>query len=336
MPAITTAIYNNLRSFLFSQIYRAPFIFHPSTRNFIGVQQLTRLLPHYHEICHHRMFDFAGNLYTVPLNGVIEQGKFEAILISDEQLFYDTNKIYIICVGGNTTCYQVLIPEMLDIYYKQSAQVRLIGFNPPGVGLSPGSTEDQNKYCAALKSIIDNLLENKIAAKNIMVVGHSLGACIAARIVAEYHKQGLGIYLFVDRTMTSVGAAAGAKIRRLLPLAFRYLLGAFFYYVTEMLVKLLNLDLNVVADVETIHNNKPGAVKGMMAHEDELMEGCCLSLGLPKTILPYFKKFKLRAEERIRKSHSKVRIDLIHDAGHETADEYLHSCIREMTARLRA
>ncbi len=328
-----SSAYSSIRHSLFTLIYPAPTIVNRGTRNFIGIQQLTRSISNYDQFCHPLEYDFFANVTNVESTNHIAPDHFEAMLIAEieKNILYHSDIKYLICLGGNTSCYQVLIPEMIEIYKSHYKKAFLIGFNPPGVGMSPGSTANLDIYCDALKSIIDNLHNNHIPYSNIMVLGHSLGGGIAARVVAQYQFAGKNVSLFADRSMISLSEAAGSKLRRGIPtLLLKYTVGNLLYVLAKFLIYFFKLELDVAADFASINKIQPGAAHGMMAHEDEVLSDCCLSGGIEHPT-PYFAHFKLRDEDPHRRSHSKVRRDLIAVGGEQTAEQYLHSVLVKFT-----
>lgn len=331
MTKLLTGLYDAGRSFVFSQIYPASTIFNPHTRNFIGVRQLINLLPHYQQTCHPIECHFDGKINIVPDAHMHSPNAFEGILIAQlngAKSIYNPNAQYIILVGGNTTCFQVLVPEMLSLFHKHHCKPYIISFNPPGVGMSPGVTNNIEEYCKTLKLIIDTLCDNDIPAENIVVIGHSLGAAIAARTIADYQLGGKNIKLFADRTMSSIGDAASARFKRLLPTEIlRAIIGAFLAWLARKLVKLFAQDLNVIKDFSIINEKNPGSARAMVAEYDHIMEDCSIADSLPEPQLPYLRRFKIAENDRFKLGHSKVRHELYDDQSSQTAEQYLHQCI---------
>jgi pimeloyl-ACP methyl ester carboxylesterase len=325
------SIYNTVRQLIFTQIFHAPVIFNRATRNFIGLQQMSRLLPDYYEMCHCLSFDLCGNMGFRAENEPLEPNHFEAILIAklESKEIYARDVQYVVLVGGNTTCYQVFIAEMIALHKKHGKNAYVIGFNPPGVGMSPGATHSQDDICAALKSIVDNLHNNGVPAQHIMLVGHSLGAAIAARVAAQFHEVDKRVKLFADRTMMSISEVVAVKIVATIPTQLlRRTLGAILYYLLKALVKLFKLELDVARDFVRINTITPGAARGMMTHEDEVILSSDLFHALPDNQQPYFKQFKLRLDKAFRKAHSQPRHELIDYDGLQNAEEYLDQCIK--------
>jgi pimeloyl-ACP methyl ester carboxylesterase len=326
--------YLALRQFIFANIYPAPAIFNRATRNFIGLQQFPRIVPDYQELGQRLSFDLDANMHLLSDHELMQTDHFEALLIAKllDKNIYVKDKQYIILVGGNTTCYQIFIPEMLELHRRHYPKALVLAFNPPGVGLSYGATNSTEDYCAALASIIDNLFKNKVPAQNIMIVGHSLGAAVAARIVAKYNEDGQPIRLFADRTMMNISDIVATRIRAIIPTAIlRYTIGAILYLLMKSLIRLLHLELDVARDFARINALNPGAARGMMVQEDEVIKDCDLGHALPKTQLEYFRCFKLRMEEKLRKAHSKPRQDLIDEDSKQNAEQYLDRYIQSNT-----
>src|SRR3990167_9274688 len=176
-------VFDGLRGFIFSNIYPAPTIVNPRTRVFIGAQFLAQSFIKTNATCKLVWFDYLGNMQQADTTTRLLPGRVEALFIAKGDNFYNPQKKYIIYIGGNTTCFQILIDDMIELHEKHDACV--IGFNPPGVGMSPGYT-DLDKYCDSVKLVIDNLARNGVPYSKILVFGHSLGGGIAARVVKEY------------------------------------------------------------------------------------------------------------------------------------------------------
>lgn len=331
MNNFLTSFYNAGRAFVFSQIYPAPTIFNPHTRNFIGVNQYMHLLSYYDKSLHPIECHFDGKINLISNPHFHSPDAIEGILIADlngKQGIFNKQAQYIIYVGGNTTCFQILVPEMLAMFHKHHEKPYIMSFNPPGVGMSHGATNNIEEYCASLKLIIDTLCGNSVPAENIIVIGHSLGAAIAARAIADYQAQGKNIKLFADRTMSSISAAASAKFRKLLPTEIlRIIVGAILAWIARRLVRFFAQDIDVVKDFSLINEKNPGSARAMVTEYDHMMEDCCIADALPKHQLPYLKRFKLLADDMYKRGHSKVREQLIHAESPQTAEQYLHECI---------
>lgn len=330
-----TSIYNDIRRFLFSILVPAPSRMNRYTRNFIGIKQLIKLLPDYDQICHPVQFDFYGNMQNIPPDEWLDHNKFEAMIIGnflEDKNIYSHNKQYIIFVGGNTTCFQSYIHEMIALYNKSDKNSYLIGFNPPGVGMSPGIMNGPEDYCGALQSIIDNLCNKGISPTEILVYGHSLGAGIGARTVAQNQLEGKNIRLFADRTMSTLAEAAGEKVRSSVPTyLLRNTLGSFFAFFIRSIVRIFSLDLDVAKDFTTINTKNPESAIAIGVFGDDMMEKCCLSNGLPQTQTKYFTMFKLRESDKSKESHCRVYEELIFNStnGEITADTFRYEYVRK-------
>lgn len=325
-------MYNTFRSAIFDIIYPAPSIFSPRTRNYIGARALANLILNTDKSLHLLHFDLNGNLYTsnMPIDKTIP-GIFEAILIKDakDTRLYNDRMQYIIFIGGNTTCAEILLPEMLECYNSHNKQVCVIGFNPPGVGMSPGiATFETN--CAAPESIVKHLLGH-IPAENILIFGHSLGGGFASHIAAKYHLLGKHIRLFIDRAMSSISDAAVAKVLRSIPTTLlRKTVGLLLALVIKFIIRTLHLDINLVNNFVTINTKRPGAARAMATEGDEMMLDCCLLDQLPTEHMQHAEKFALHPNDANRKSHSAQRNLLFSkNESNKTAEHYFASFIKE-------
>lgn len=333
MLALLNSVYSGCRDFIFGEIYPAESVYNPRRMNFLGTQDYVDLLrahQDYQHLCHHLQCNFSDEISVISYNNTINAEMFEAMIIGElnNNKIYNAKKQYIILVGGNNTCYQVFVPQMLKLYYKHNESAYIIGFNPPGVGLSPGTTNDLEHYCAALRSVINNICANGIPAENILVVGHSLGGAIAAKVIADLQQEDKNVRLFADRTMKSISDAAGARFWRMLPTGLlRNTLGMILFYLAKGAVKMFKLEIDVAAAVTSINKNKPGYARGIATLQDEAMEGCCLLNGLKSEHLQYFETYKLR-DNNLKRSHCTRRHELEHELqSHKSADQYLDECI---------
>lgn len=333
------ALYYLFRKWLFSKIYPAPGIFTFGSKNFIGLERLVQLskkIPDHQNLYH----PLSVSLSAIEMrkNDFIPPDHFEATLIGS---VYNGNIFkqsvgYVIFVGGNTTCYQIFMEEMISLHNKlkqDKKEAYIIGFNPPGVGLSPGEITGPDEYCQTLNALINNLLFNRINPENIIVVGHSLGAAIAAKTVAYFNERNLNIKLFADRTMNKLSNAVEAKLKNGLPLLLKYTLGNFLAMTAKSLINVFNLDLEVAADFTFINNKAPGSAYGMNADEDEMMADCSLIDGLPKEQLIYFRRFRLDPSHTHRSSHSKDHNKLISEDQSGYADQYFYDCISRLRTK---
>ncbi len=323
-------IYDALRNFVFSIMYPAPSIFNPRSKNYIGVRALANHIINADASRNLMYFDLEGNLYTFDsYKNLSQPGIFEAILIKNIQKdgLYNNDMQYIIFVGGNTTCSEILLPEMIDCYNKNHKQICVIGFNPPGVGMSPGvATFETN--CDALSSIIKHLLGH-IPAENILIIGHSLGGSIGSIIAAKYQLLGNNIRVFIDRAMSSISDAAVAKVMRSIPTALlRNTIGLLLALITKVIIKALHLEIDVVTNFVLINAKNLGSARAMAASGDEIMDSCCLVNKIPVLYKEHSEQFDLDPCEKNRKSHS-VQHNLLFSKKetHKTAEHYLRTFI---------
>ncbi len=336
------SIYDRLRHICFTIIYPARKIHNPRTRNFIGLQQYKQLVLEDKNIAHPMVFDFKGNVHAGPITRVqkIEPKVFDAILIAQttRAKIYDSSKQYIIIVGGNTTCYETFIPEMIRFNRKSSNRSYVLGVNPPGIGMSPGRTRGPQDYHAALRSIVDHLHKKGVPHENIVILGHSFGAAIGASVVAECHAEGKKIRLIADRTLATVAGIVGNTIRRAVPTVFlRSTLGALLGFICRRLIIFLGLEINVAEHFTTINTLTPGAARGLNATEDEMIpEESSLFFGLNAQMqIEYCQKFKLH-NAVVSASHSVCRESLraINTDDEVTAEDFITNCLDEFAQHL--
>jgi pimeloyl-ACP methyl ester carboxylesterase len=330
LNALKDNIYNTSRGIIFSIIYPAPSIFSPRTRNYIGVRGLINLIPNLDRSRHLLHLDLEGNLCTPNTSEtVMPSNVFEIILIKnpDDTSLYNDSIQYIIFIGGNTTCMEILLPEMLECYNNNNKNVCVIGYNPPGVGLSPGvATFETN--CAAPEAIVKHLLAHNIPAQNILIIGHSIGGSFGSHVAVKHRTR-----LFIDRAMSSISDAAVAKILRAIPtLLLRNTIGVLLALITKLIIKTLSLEIDLVKNLVTLNTDKHGSVRVMAAEGDEMMQQCCLMDKLPADQADCAVKFALAPDDKNRKSHSVQRQLLFSKFNLDrTAAKYLANFINEFS-----
>jgi hypothetical protein len=329
-------LYYIIRKFLFSKIYHAPRIFNQATTNFLGVESIVQLLrstPDYNQLIHPLSVDFFANIKFSPAE-IREQGHFEAIIIGEliENKFYHPDAQYIIFIGGNTTCYQIFVSSMIALHNKlkkDNTKAYIFGFNPPGVGLSPGEITGPDEYKDAGKSIINNLLDNGVKPNQICIYGHSLGAAIGSLIAAEYQNERMDIAYFADRTMGRITDVVEAKIKNGIPITFlKNTLGNLIVIILKFLANVFTLDINVAKYVADINASSPNRALGMNTDKDEVIGDCGLMDKVPTPLLDNFKKFMLADSDLCRRTHSKPHSKLFSHDGGETAEAYVYNSIR--------
>lgn len=164
----------------------------------------------------------------------------------------DVDAVHVIYVSSNADCYELNIDEM-EHEAKNGAVV--IGFNPMGVGLSPGHSRGPEDIEACLETVIDALLAKGVPCKNIVLKGRSLGAAIATKVAAkdEYQKPGDGVTVINDRSFKKMSDAVGCFIKANVPI-FKQAIHDFF----AGLVKALGLEIDALAAFKSINEKNSG------------------------------------------------------------------------------
>ncbi|WP_187356889.1 alpha/beta fold hydrolase [Legionella geestiana] len=114
----------------------------------------------------------------------------------------DNQKKYIINFVGNASCYE-------DVIYPMKENARdlnrvVIGFNLRGVKKSTGQAKSKNDLVNDGIAQVQRLLDAGVPSQNITLKGHSLGGALATMVAQHFHQQGQPLYLFNDRSFSSI------------------------------------------------------------------------------------------------------------------------------------
>lgn len=109
---------------------------------------------------------------------------------------------YIIRFGGNGEAYESSLAAMQAD--AKALECTVIGFNYRGVANSTGSAKTFASLVEDGYSQVALLLAKGVRPENICLLGHSLGGAVATKLASKLHKQNHPVYLFNDRSFSSL------------------------------------------------------------------------------------------------------------------------------------
>jgi hypothetical protein len=118
---------------------------------------------------------------------------------------------YIINFVGRGDYYKQFVHRMQDDAEALNANV--IGFNFRGVGDSTGYVQSKDDLVIDGIAQVQRLLDQGIPSLNIILKGHSLGAGVASLVAYHFYQLGQPIYLFNNRSFSSITNYMVAYIR---------------------------------------------------------------------------------------------------------------------------
>lgn len=248
-------IYNNLQLKIFGIIYPAINSFKISDPEFVNLHN-----EFYHTrngVCKtNQKYQFNG--YTI-----------DAAYFSNELIPHPKQRLHIILLGGNSTCYEKFEDTMCELARKN---YNVIAFNPMGVGFSTGNTTCPDDYSLALETVINNLLSDGVLEKNIVLYGHSFGAAIATIVAAKFHANDKPIKLINDRSFAEL-APLGARLffDAINNTIIRFTIGFLAYCLVYFLIKLLRLNINPAQSFYLINQKNPGDAICIIVENDEII-----------------------------------------------------------------
>ncbi len=117
-----------------------------------------------------------------------------------------TDRRFIIKFNGNGEQYLDRIEQYaLDA---DTLQMTVIGFDCRGVGKSKKIPNVFQDLVTDGIAQVQRLLDNGANPKHILLDGYSLGGAVATMVAQHFHKKGLPVYLWNDRSFATVGKAA--------------------------------------------------------------------------------------------------------------------------------
>jgi len=131
--------------------------------------------------------------------------------LADENHQDETHKFHIIKFNGNGGMFEDLALDYATEAKRLDATV--IAFNYRGVG---GSNSTNPKIFQDLITDgiaqVQRLIAKGINSEKIMVDGISLGGVVATMVASHFHKAGLPIYLWNDRSLSKISKAAAGFV----------------------------------------------------------------------------------------------------------------------------
>ena len=123
-----------------------------------------------------------------------------------------TSKNFIIrCYGIQSSYQDYTSCEQMLIFAENYPETTVVGFNYSGVTNSDGCITNGNTMANNITSVVEHLINNeRVDPGNITVYGHSLGALMACKSVAELSTQKDKLYknkLFADRAPINIAKA---------------------------------------------------------------------------------------------------------------------------------
>ena len=117
---------------------------------------------------------------------------------------------YIIKFNGNGGLYQDLIRSYIQDATNLKAKV--IGFNYRNVGDSTLQPKQYKELITDGIAQVQRLIDLGVNSTQILLDGHSLGGSIATKVAKHFYDKGQPIYLWNDRSFSSLGKAAAGII----------------------------------------------------------------------------------------------------------------------------
>jgi alpha/beta superfamily hydrolase len=137
---------------------------------------------------------------------------FDGAVLDTIQLTPKTERVscYIIKFNGNGTQFQHIIKTMAEDAARLKACV--ISFNYRGVGKSTRAAENYQQLITDGIAQVQRLLAKGIPSTAILLDGLSLGGSVATMVAEHFHRQGSPIYLWNDRSFSTITKASAGII----------------------------------------------------------------------------------------------------------------------------
>lgn len=266
-------LYRNTRSLIFKLVYPESFLlakdskYYPQTRDNYTSQVNNQ----------------TGNISARQLDIDIDGNKIDAVLLGSEvEHKYNPDQQYVIFAGGNATCYEDYIDDMLDL--AENKDVNVVGFNPMGVGLSEGNTSGPEDYYECISQIIQHLHQQGVPYSNIILNGESLGAAACTIVAAEYqNKFNARIKVVNCRSFAELAPTAGELVGSL---ASKYFPTTFLCSAVSKMVsgfvgfvlRAFNLNIQSAEAFDSINKRNYGDARCFTVEGDNIIaEKCSLS-----------------------------------------------------------
>ena len=111
-------------------------------------------------------------------------------------------KEYIIYFSGRWGCYEKAIEKI--IYMANDLEANVVAFNYRSVGKSTGKAYSKNDLYTDGIAQVQRLLDQGINPELIVLRGYSLGGAVATKVAMYFHRQGIRINIFNERSFSNV------------------------------------------------------------------------------------------------------------------------------------
>lgn len=123
---------------------------------------------------------------------------------------------YVLKFNGNGGMYQDLIEEFAKD--AQALNATVVGFNYRGVGKSELKPKQFKKLVTdGIAQVNRLLIEKNVSPEQVLLDGHSLGGSVAIMVAKHFHDKGIKVYVWNDRSFSTLSSAAAGIISNQLP-----------------------------------------------------------------------------------------------------------------------
>ncbi len=167
---------------------------------------------------------------------------------------------YLIYFNANNQFYE----EKLNYaqYLIEDLECNVLGFNYRGSGQSTGRVKSKDDLVKDGIAQVQKLLDENVDPEHITLYGHSLGGAIATLVTAHFHKQGKKIYVFNDRSFSTITRVAVGWLRRRSP---------FLAWLAKPLIKFVLDSTKWEIDAESAYRSIPDSYKEYMVAKSDLV-----------------------------------------------------------------
>ncbi len=142
---------------------------------------------------------------TLKLFFVAQGVKVNALEVSSNPLCEEASVCHLIFINGNNGEYDDIRREMHD-FVEYGNEFKVFSFNYPKIGMRTRSPQLIIKLGI---DFVGHLLQNE-GAKNVVLIGRSMGGAFASYIASWFHKHNQPIGLITDRSFTCLSTVASS------------------------------------------------------------------------------------------------------------------------------
>jgi hypothetical protein len=158
-----------------------------------------------------------------------------------------SNKYMLNFCGNMTACESPAhIADMQK--YALDLQCNVVNFNYRGVNFSTGKATSKQDLITDGITQVQRLLNKGVESENIVLKGLSLGGAVATLVAKHFHDRGIKIYLFNDRSFSTIARVLGGTIRNMNSgtghIATNRILGAVIMFFTKIGLLLTKWEMN--------------------------------------------------------------------------------------------